>query len=100
MHKKKLLFINPAGSHSVFQGLQYFFNQYFDFHIYNHGTPEKQFGNLHTLIPSKLVRLYKNFIAFYSRKSLTINTDDTIIVGDIFTNTLCYTIESKNTIYY
>jgi len=98
--KNKLLFINPAGSHSVFRGLQYFFDQYFDFHIYNHGTSEKQFGKFHSLIPSKLIHIFKNFIAFYNGKDLNINPKDTIIIGDIFTNTLCYTLRSNKILYY
>lgn len=98
--KCKLFFINPAWSHNVFMWWQYFFNKFFDSYIYNHWEKNKQLWNFKKLTPKKLIIFLKNFIAFYDKKDLNINNSDFVVLGDIFTNTLCYTLKKWKIFYY
>lgn len=98
--KKKLFFINPAWSHNIFKWWQYFFNIFFESYINNHWEPWNQFWIFKKLTPKKLIIIFKNFIAFYDEKELNIKKNDIVILGDIFTNTLCYTFKKWLIIYY
>ncbi len=97
--EKKCLFINPAASHNVFLWWHYFFSRFFDYHVYHHDAAGK-FWTHHTLQYGKMLLIGKNFIATYDSKSVKFDKNDLVIVWDVFTNTLSYTLKGKNILYY
>lgn len=100
MSKIKLFFINPAWSHNVFRWWQYFFNEKFNFFVLNHWEKSSQIWNFIKLTPKKFIKFFKNFIVFYDKSRLWVEKNDIVIIWDIFTNTLSYTFNEWNIIYY
>ncbi len=98
--KNKLYFINPAWSHNIFRWRQFFFDKYFYFFPLNHWEKEWQFWNFIKLVPKKLIIIFKNFLAFYDNSNLWIKQTDNVIIWDIFTNTLSYSLKKWNILYY
>ena len=93
--KKKLFYLNPASAHQVFIWWRYFFDTYFDFYVASHDEINDVKNHIY-LEYKKIIRIWKNFIAFYDKKKLDIKNNDAVFLWDIFTNTLCYTLKKGN----
>ena len=96
----KLHWINPI-SHYVYEGQLNFLNTFFNLYIYDEKYTNLIFSNHYDLTKFKkfTLRIKSNFLNIYSNPIK--NKNDIKIIGDIFTNSLCYNfLFDKKTIFY
>ncbi|MEF2175429.1 MAG: glycosyltransferase [Candidatus Absconditabacteria bacterium] len=96
--KKRLLFINPV-EHFVYYGWYYLFDKFYELIIYNQ-EERNIFGKNYKINCKKNYGIKSNPFIIFDKKDINYGKDDIIIIGDIFTNNLCFSIKNKNTLYY
>ena len=97
-----LFFINPIWDHKVFNWWNRFFDKFFNYKVLCECEMLWLKNNNEIYKPiwkNLLIKLKNNFIRIYKNKQ-KFNKEDILLIWDIFTNTLCYTIKKWKRLYY
>ncbi len=100
--RKKLVWINPL-SHYVYQGWLYLFDKYFDLEMYDNHYMDVNFGKHGSFVAQKSFKVMNSFFNIYRSPvplKKVLMAGGTIILGDIFTNSLCWTHMDRRIVYY
>lgn len=98
----KLFFINPIWDHKVFNWWNKFFDKFFDYKVLCDCEILWLDDRKDLYLPiweKKRINLKTNFVHTYKHKQ-KFNKKDILLIWDIFTNTLCYTIKKWKRLYY